>query len=261
MACQLGCSKSTVFKKLYEFGMPMRERYSDISNDDLIIKGYLKYTKSILMPDLRARGINIQRQRIRKALYTADPIGTANRSFKIVKAEPVLNFFAAAVGSYGLPSRVRSDHGYENILVAMLNQHGPISQGLKRGSHITGKSVHNQRIERLWVDVFKEVCEAVYCELYSLEDDGLLDVENVVHIFCVQYVYKKVVNNRLESFQSAWNLNSVRTERNKTPRQLWIEGALTNYNNTSTADSSRRLLSSLKTRTLFPLNEHTRNTT
>lgn len=64
-------------------------------------------------------------------------------------ASSVLSLFLEGVENFGLPARVRCDHGMENILVAcfMLERSG-------LGSVIIGVSVHNQRIERLWAELF-----------------------------------------------------------------------------------------------------------
>ena len=69
-----------------------------------------------------------------------------NRSLTVYKT------FLKAVELYGLPSRVRSDQGRENILVT---QHMLEHRGLDRGSIIVGSSVHNQRVERIWRDMHR----------------------------------------------------------------------------------------------------------
>uniref|UniRef100_A0A096MBG5 Integrase catalytic domain-containing protein n=1 Tax=Poecilia formosa TaxID=48698 RepID=A0A096MBG5_POEFO len=64
------------------------------------------------------------------------------------RATTVLDSFLEAVNTYGVPARVRSDKGGENVLVA----HFMVStRGQNRNYHITGRSAHNQRYLNLTV--------------------------------------------------------------------------------------------------------------
>lgn len=65
---------------------------------------------------------------------------------------------------------------------------------------VTGSSIHNQRIERLW----RYACM------------------NEVDIFCLHQVYLPRVNDFLHQFAENWN--NLSSEHSQTPNQLFIEG-------------------------------------
>ena len=53
---------------------------------------------------------------------------------------------------------------------------------------IWGSSAHNQRIERLWRDVFAKVLDRYYKLFSHMETEGILDIGNGIHMFALQSI-------------------------------------------------------------------------
>ena len=119
-------------------------------------------------------------------------------------SDTVLSLFEGAVSEWG------GDMGVENRQVAyyMLNH---TARGPGRGSYITGRSVQNSRIERLWRDVYQLVLSSFYDLFLSLEGCGQLDPDNEEQLLCLHYTYLPIINEVLSKFVLSWNNHKIRT--------------------------------------------------
>ena len=136
------------------------------------------------------------------------------------RSDTVLAHFMEATQQFSIPSRVRSDKGGENVGVCefMISK-----RGTGRHSHIAGKSTHNQRIERLWRDVFRCVSSTYYSLFYHMEG---LDPDHEVDLFVLALVFLPRINDALKHFSRSWNLHPLRTEHNWSPKKIWMNGVL-----------------------------------
>ena len=199
IAHMLGCSKRTIERRMAMHGLNARTRYTPIRDEDLrdMIKQILQFNSNMgeksVEGALRARGVVIQRARVRDIIYDVDSIGVQERlrntlhrrvynvkspnalwhvdsHHKLIRwrlvthgavdgysrvipylllagnnrSDTALSGFLRGVDRYGLPSRVRCDKGGENVLIA---EYMITHRGSDRGTIITGRSVHNQRVK------------------------------------------------------------------------------------------------------------------
>ena len=94
-------------------------------------------------------------------------------------------------------------------------------RGTDRGSIISGRSTHNQRIERLQRDVFQGVLSYYYHLFYFLEDQNLLDPLNDEHVAALHHAYLSEINSKLQMWRKAWANHRMRTTRSS-PLRLWM---------------------------------------
>jgi len=136
-------------------------------------------------------------------------------------ASTVLQLFQAATQVYHYPRRIRTDHGTENVDVArdMLIRYGPELTPV-----LTGQSVHNQRIERLWRDVHNYVIKYYKNIFYYLESMELFDPDNEVDLLALHCIFLPRLNKAIDMFVIQWNNHPLSSEKQCTPLQKWTEG-------------------------------------
>uniref|UniRef100_A0A8C6PT05 Integrase catalytic domain-containing protein n=1 Tax=Nothobranchius furzeri TaxID=105023 RepID=A0A8C6PT05_NOTFU len=148
------------------------------------------------------------------------------------RSSTVLSSFMSAVVSYGVPSRVRTDRGGENNAICLMMN---IFRGFDRGSALRGRSTHNQRIERLWRDLWRGTTNVYWDLFHHLEDEGIIDIDNEMHLWALHYIYLPRINRDLTDFTQQWNNHGLRTERHLSPLQMFVRGSLEQHGRPSTA--------------------------
>jgi hypothetical protein len=132
----------------------------------------------------------------------------------------VLEIFKESVSVYGLPKRIRCDLGGENVKVAEFML---LKRGVNNKAVITGRSVHNQRIERLWRDVFKGCLSRFHSLFYKIESNVYsfkFDINNEFDVCCLKYFFLPIVNKCLDQWREAWLHHKLRTTK-MTPIQMF----------------------------------------
>lgn len=91
--------------------------------------------------------------------------------------------FYQSTWQYG---KVRSDRGGVIILSSVLMS---LVRLPNRGRLIVGRSVHNQRIERPWRDVFWFCISTFYFLFYFMEELGVLNQTDELHLSSLHFVF------------------------------------------------------------------------
>ena len=135
------------------------------------------------------------------------------------KATTIHECFMSAVQKYGTPLRVRCDQGLENLKIAEYMLHVRSANSV-----IAGKITHNQRIERLWGDVYEGVLMYFCDSFHFMEVKAILDPLSDLHLFALHYVCQRKINEKLNIWKNAWCNHRIRTVKSS-PLRLFTAGA------------------------------------
>lgn len=90
------------------------------------------------------------------------------------------------------------------------------------------RSVHNIRIERLWVDVTVQVGSIWKERFRMLELRCGLDINNTCHIWLLHFLFLRVINEQLEGFARGWNEHVIWGPQGpgRSPRDMFVFDSL-----------------------------------
>jgi hypothetical protein len=112
----------------------------------------------------------------------------------------------------GVPFKLRTDCGTENVLMATLQCH--LRQSVN--AHMYGTSQNNQRIESWWCYMRKMRTQWWIEYFNDLELSGDLDVDNCNEIDCLRFCFMKLLQRDLSEVQTLWNNHRIRKSKGAT---------------------------------------------
>ena len=86
------------------------------------------------------------------------------------------------------------------------------------------RSHDNQRVERLWRDLFMGSISLFYDLFYYLEDAGYMCPSDDADLYALHYVFIHRINAQVDVFRQSYSHHRLSTARNRSPLQLWIQG-------------------------------------
>lgn len=99
----------------------------------------------------------------------------------------------------------------------------PHLPGNRRNPFSQGPSTRNQRIERLWRDVRKDVVMRFSGRSDRMEGDGLLNTDDALHIYALHFVYLPLLQMAINQSVASWNSHNLSSKntRGHSPAKQW----------------------------------------
>jgi len=160
------------------------------------------------------------------------------------RPETVGRMWQKGCDKHGWPRRARWDKGREGKVAIYLQLRRWRDKRNREGTVITGRSVHNTRIEGMWrvmspvVHYWRNFFMAQMCkERVWGADTGvrgqrrrvLCDTANKLHLFALQTVTMPLIQRDMDQWSRAWDCHSIRGPRTVDGRGGGVPNTLFNH--------------------------------
>ncbi|KAK0187017.1 hypothetical protein F5146DRAFT_934983, partial [Armillaria mellea] len=90
------------------------------------------------------------------------------------------------------------------------------------------RSVHNTRVERMWVETSRSWCDHWYNVFMELEGSYRLDHDDSAHIWLLQCLFLAKIDEHAQLWVAEWNNHKIPLDGKhpESPYNMWIESQL-----------------------------------